>query len=86
VTEHRRAFVVVMDAVGAGALPDAPAYGDPADADTLGHLAQAVGGLDLPTLGRSGWATSARWRACRPWRSPAALHGRLRPLGRARSP
>ena len=39
----RRAFVIVMDACGAGALPDAADYGD-AGANTLGHLAEAVGG------------------------------------------
>ena len=46
---HRRAFVVVLDACGAGALPDAAAYGD-AGTNTLGHLAEAAGGLELPNL------------------------------------
>ena len=46
----RRAFVVVLDACGAGELPDAADYGD-AGSDTLVHVAEAVGGLDLPTLG-----------------------------------
>jgi phosphopentomutase len=50
----KRAIVVVMDAVGAGALPDAADYGDPADANTLAHLAEAVGGLELPVLGSLG--------------------------------
>jgi phosphopentomutase len=45
----RRAFVVVIDACGAGELPDAAEYGD-AGSNTLVHLAQAVGGLDLPVL------------------------------------
>ena len=45
----RRAFVIVMDACGAGALPDAADYGD-AGANTLGHLAEAVGGLELPVM------------------------------------
>src|ERR687883_1382488 len=44
-----RACVIVLDAVGAGALPDADAYGD-AGSDTLGNVARAVGGLDLPSL------------------------------------
>ena len=46
---RRRAFVVVADACGAGALPDAEAYGD-AGANTLVHVARAVGRLDLPVL------------------------------------
>ena len=44
-----RACVIVLDAVGAGALPDAAAYGDEGS-DTLGNVARAVGGLDLPNL------------------------------------
>ena len=49
----RRAFVVVLDACGAGAAPDAAEYRDAA-ADTLGHLAHAAGGLDLPVLASLG--------------------------------
>jgi len=39
----------VLDAVGAGELPDAGQYGDEGS-DTLGNVARAVGGLDLPSL------------------------------------
>ena len=45
----RRAFVTVLDACGAGALPDAAEYGD-AGTHTLRHVAEAEGGLDLPAL------------------------------------
>jgi len=48
-----RAFLVVLDSVGIGEAPDAAAYGD-IGASTLGHLSAAVGGLNLPTLGRMG--------------------------------
>src|SRR5919204_70399 len=44
-----RACVIVLDAVGAGALPDAAEFGDEGS-DTLGNVARAVGGLDLPNL------------------------------------
>ena len=50
---NRRAFVVVLDACGAGELPDAADYGD-AGTNTLGHVAEAAGGLDLPVLGALG--------------------------------
>ena len=43
----RRAFIVVLDAVGAGELPDAAAWGDEGS-NTLAHVAEAVGGLHLP--------------------------------------
>src|ERR1700747_3258824 len=44
-----RACVIVLDAVGAGKLPDAAQYGDEGS-DTLGNVAKAVGGLDLPNM------------------------------------
>jgi phosphopentomutase len=75
----RRAFVVVLDAAGAGALPDAAAYGDE-DADTLVHVAEAEGGLRLPVLGDLGLGRIRPLRGVPPALRPA-LHGRLHPLG-----
>jgi phosphopentomutase len=49
----RRALILVLDGVGIGAAPDADAYGD-AGSDTLGNLARAVGGFDLPNLAALG--------------------------------
>jgi phosphopentomutase len=74
-----RAVVVVLDACGVGALPDAAAYGD-AGADTLGHLATAVGGLELPTLQRLGLGCIEPIAGVAPADAPV-LHGRLHPLG-----
>lgn len=76
----RRAIVVVMDACGAGATPDAGAYGD-TDADTLVHLAEAVGGLDLPVLGLLGLGNVRSLLGVPPTLRPGALHGRLHPVG-----
>ena len=67
--------MVVIDACGAGELPDAADYGD-AGANTLVHLAEAVGGLRLPTLSAWASARSSRSRAARPPRDPV-VHGRL---------
>ena len=52
----RRVILIVMDGCGVGALPDAAAYGGPSElsAATLPHVAEAAGGLHLPTLGRFG--------------------------------
>ena len=49
----RRAIIIVIDGVGIGAAPDAATYGD-VGSDTLGNLARAVGGLDLPNLRAAG--------------------------------
>src|SRR6267142_3613105 len=48
-----RAFLIVLDGVGMGALPDAADYGDEGS-NTLLHVAEAVGGLKLPRLERLG--------------------------------
>jgi phosphopentomutase len=71
----RRLAVVVIDACGAGALPDAADYGD-AGTNTLLHVAEAVGGLDLPVLGRLGLGNVLDLPGVPPVADPA-LHGRL---------
>lgn len=75
----RRAFVVVLDACGAGALPDAERYGD-AGTNTLAHLAHAVGGLELPTLEKLGLGNALELDGVPPSAAPV-LHGRLGALG-----
>ncbi|HWV87098.1 MAG TPA: phosphopentomutase [Capillimicrobium sp.] len=74
-----RAFVVVIDACGVGALPDAADYGD-AGADTLAHVADLVGGLDLPVLGSLGLGSIVPLRGVPPAAEPV-LHGRLAAQG-----
>ena len=74
-----RAFVVVMDAVGVGELPDTAEYGD-AGTNTVGHLSEALGGLDLPTLGRLGLGSIIPVVGVPPAEQPGT-YGRLHPLG-----
>ena len=75
----KRAFVVVIDACGVGALPDAEQYGD-AGANTLGHLAEAVGGLHLPALEQLGLGSILPLKASPPLSGQGA-YGRLHALG-----
>jgi phosphopentomutase len=74
-----RATVIVMDACGVGALPDADGYGD-AGSNTLGHLSERVGGLDLPTLQGLGLGSIIPIEGVPPAPNPV-VHGRLHPLG-----
>jgi phosphopentomutase len=76
----RRAFVVVLDACGVGALPDAADYAGDEGSNTLGHLAEDAGGLDLPVLGRLGLGSIVALRGVPPAAEPV-VHGRLHPLG-----
>ena len=60
----RRAILVVLDGVGAGAARDAGDYGD-AGSNTLAHLAAAVGGADLPALESLGLGRAVAMRGVR---------------------
>jgi phosphopentomutase len=75
-----RAFVVVLDACGVGALPDAAEYAGDEGSNTLAHLAEDVGGLDLPVLGRLGLGSIVALQGVAPAKQPV-VHGRLHPLG-----
>ncbi|MSR07562.1 MAG: phosphopentomutase [Gemmatimonadetes bacterium] len=54
-----RVALIVLDGIGIGEAPDTAAYGD-AGSDTLGNVARAVGGLNLPYLESLGFG------CCRP--------------------
>jgi phosphopentomutase len=71
-----RACVIVLDAVGAGELPDAHEYGDEGS-DTLGNVAKAVGGLDLPNLEQLGLGNVEDLQGCPPMAGAPAVAGRL---------
>jgi len=71
-----RACIIVLDAVGAGELPDAADFGDEGS-DTLGNVARAVGGLDLPTLEALGLGNIEPLEGCAPQPGAPAIAGRL---------
>lgn len=52
-TAFDRVFFLVLDSVGIGAMPDAADFGD-TGAHTLGHIAEATGGLRVPNLEKMG--------------------------------
>ncbi|MHB1264769.1 MAG: phosphopentomutase [Gemmatimonadaceae bacterium] len=74
----RRAAIIVLDGVGIGEAPDAAAYGD-VGSHTLGNLARALGGLDLPNLQRAGLGNAAPLEGMPPAVRPGAAHGILTP-------
>ena len=71
-----RACVIVLDAVGAGELPDAADYGDEGS-NTLANVAEAVGGLDLPNLEQLGLGNIEELAGCPPQPRAHAVAGRL---------
>src|ERR671911_1688285 len=78
-----RACVIVLDAVGAGELPDAAEYGDEGS-DTLGNVARAVGGLDLPNLEQLGLGNVDELEGCPPQPHAPAIAGRLVPRSKGK--
>lgn len=50
---YKRIFLIVMDSVGIGESPDADKFGDKG-ADTLGHIAERMNGLNMPNMGKLG--------------------------------
>lgn len=53
VNTYKRIFLIVMDSVGIGESPDADKFGDKG-ADTLGHIAERMNGLNMPNMGKLG--------------------------------
>jgi phosphopentomutase len=81
----KRAILIVLDGVGAGAAPDAKEYGDPG-ADTLGHVSAAHKSLRLPNLERWGVGNLTKMPTV-PTRAPGdcvASFGRCRELSKGK--
>ena len=53
--KFRRVFVIVLDSLGAGAMPDAEEYGDKGT-DTLGHISEYRDAFCIPNLQKLGLA------------------------------
>ena len=47
--KYKRIFVIVLDSLGIGAMPDSERFGD-VGVDTCGHILDRMGTLDIPNL------------------------------------
>lgn len=70
--EYKRIFVIVLDSLGIGAMPDSPKFGD-SGVDTFGHILDKMGALDIPNLQKLGMLNL---------HSAGNMHGVDRPMGR----
>jgi phosphopentomutase len=78
-TDLGRVALVVCDSFGVGEAPDAADYGD-AGSNTLGHVAEAVGGLDAPNLARLGLGLVTEMKGLPAAAAAGTAHGRQREL------
>ena len=51
--KYKRVFVIVIDSLGIGEMPDSKEYGD-IDVDTLGHIARSVETFNIPNMRKMG--------------------------------
>ncbi|WP_080835291.1 phosphopentomutase [Cohnella massiliensis] len=79
----QRVFLIVLDSVGIGELPDAAAYGD-AGAHTLGNIAKAAGPLALPHLERLGLGAIAPVDGIAAVAAPRAHYGKMAELSKGK--
>lgn len=68
IKKYKRIFLIVIDSLGIGAMPDSDRFGDEG-ADTLGHIAETAG-LRIPNLCRMGMANLRPLRGLEPCESP----------------
>ncbi|SHJ65803.1 phosphopentomutase [Anaerobranca californiensis DSM 14826] len=72
----KRVVLLVLDSVGIGALPDAHLYNDEG-ANTLANIANALGGLNLPTLQKMGLGNIHPIKGVAPVEKPIASYGKM---------
>ena len=74
--KYNRVFVVVIDSLGVGALPDAADYGD-VGTDTLGHISQSVDKLNIPNLQKLGMANLHELKNISPVDNPMGYYTKM---------
>lgn len=75
----KRIFVIVIDSLGIGAMPDAADYGDEG-ADTLGHISEAADTFVIPHLQSLGLANLHPLKQVPPVERPLGYHMALREM------
>jgi phosphopentomutase len=78
-----RVIVIVLDSVGAGWLPDAAKFGDEG-ANTLGHVAEHMNGISMPTMQKLGLGNIIPVQGVPPADSPQAAYGIMQEAGQGK--
>ncbi len=71
----KRVFLVVMDSVGCGTAPLSHLYNDDG-ANTISHIAEATGGITLPTLESFGYGNLTTIKGVKPVKNSLAYYGK----------
>ena len=81
--KFKRVFVVVMDSLGVGAMPDSADFGD-VGVNTLGHISESVDTFEIPNLQKLGMANITPLKQVAPVEHPLAYYGKLREKSRGK--
>ena len=81
--KFKRVFVVVMDSLGVGAMPDSADFGD-IGVNTLGHISESVDTFEIPNLQKLGMANITPLKQVAPTDHPLAYYGKLREKSRGK--
>jgi phosphopentomutase len=76
-------FLIVLDGLGIGELPDADAYGD-TGSNTLVNLSLAVGGLHLPALEKLGLGNIENILGIKKVSDPLASYGKMQEVSKGK--
>ncbi|MBM7610753.1 phosphopentomutase [Lysinibacillus composti] len=72
----KKIHLVVMDSVGIGEAPDAQKFGDEGS-DTLGHIAEEMNGLNMPTMESLGLSNIREIKGIAQVEKPKAFYGKM---------
>lgn len=75
--EFKRVFVIVIDSLGVGAMPDAEMFGD-VGVNTLGHISESVESFRIPNLQKLGMANLTALKQVPPVEETMGYFGKLR--------
>lgn len=73
----QRIFVIVMDSLGIGAMPDSERFGD-IGVNTLGHISESVDSLQMPNLQKLGMANLTPLKQVEAVEKPLGYYGKMR--------
>ena len=76
VKKYKRIFTIVIDSCGIGNAKDAADYHD-AGTDTLGHIAETMGGLHIPNMQKLGIANLKELKKIAPVEKPMAYFTKM---------
>ena len=81
--KYKRIFVVVMDSLGVGAMPDSESFGD-VGVNTLGHISESVDSFTIPNLQKLGMANLCSLKQVPPAEYPLGFRAKLREKSRGK--